>query len=64
MVERHALDAGVEGQVDPAPVERRRVALGDDADVDYMQAAIGLIWRALVMWMLLISVVTLAHSTG
>ena len=36
--------------------------LGDEADVDYMQSAIGLIWRALVLWMFLVFVVTVAHS--
>ena len=43
---------------------RPELGTGDDADADYLSSAVGLIWRALVMWMLLISVVTLAHSTG
>lgn len=33
---------------------------GDDADVDYMQAAVGLIWRALVLWLFLILLATIA----
>ena len=33
---------------------------GDDADVDYMQAAVGLIWRALVLWLFLIALATIA----
>ncbi len=35
---------------------------GDDADVDYMQAAVGLIWRALVVWLFLILLATLARA--
>jgi cobalamin biosynthesis protein CobD/CbiB len=34
----------------------------DEADVDYMQAAVGLIWRALVLWLFLILLATLARS--
>ena len=41
---------------------RPELGLGDEADVDYMQSAVGLIWRALVLWMFLIFVVTVAHS--
>lgn len=37
---------------------------GDEADVDYMQSAVGLIWRALVLWMFLVLLVTLAYSLG
>jgi adenosylcobinamide-phosphate synthase len=36
----------------------------DEADVDYMQSAVGLIWRALVLWMFLVLLVTVAHSLG
>ena len=35
---------------------------GDDADLDYMQAAIGLIWRALVLWLFLILLATIANA--
>ena len=35
---------------------------GDEADVDYMQAAVGLIWRALVLWLFLILLATIARS--
>ncbi len=45
-------------------VLRPELGLGDEADVDYMQSAIGLIWRALVLWMFLVFVVTVAHSLG
>jgi adenosylcobinamide-phosphate synthase len=35
---------------------------GDEADVDHMQAAVGLIWRALVLWLFLILLATIARS--
>jgi len=43
---------------------RPELGLGDEADVDFMQSTIGLIWRALVLWMFLVFVVTVAHSLG
>lgn len=43
---------------------RPELGLGDEADVDYMQSTVGLIWRALVLWMFLVFVVTVAHSLG
>jgi len=43
---------------------RPELGLGDEADVDYMQSTIGLIWRALVLCMFLVFVVTVAHSLG
>jgi adenosylcobinamide-phosphate synthase len=39
---------------------RPQLGDGDDADVEYMQAAIGLIWRALVLWLFLILLATIA----
>ncbi len=43
---------------------RPELGTGDDADTDYMRAAVGLIWRALVTWMFLMFIVTLAYSLG
>ena len=43
---------------------RPELGLGDEADVDYMHSAIGLIWRALLLWIFLVFVVTVAHSLG
>jgi adenosylcobinamide-phosphate synthase len=34
---------------------------GDEADTDYMQAAVGLMWRALVLWLFLIALTTIAN---
>lgn len=43
---------------------RPELGLGDEADADHMQHAVGLIWRALVLWMFFILVVSLAHALG
>lgn len=43
---------------------RPEIGTGDEADTDYMQSAVGLIWRALVLWMFLVLIVTIAHSLG
>ena len=43
---------------------RPELGIGDEADTDFMQSAIGLIWRALVLWMFLILLVSLAHALG
>jgi adenosylcobinamide-phosphate synthase len=43
---------------------RPELDTGDEADVDYMASATGLIWRALVLWLFLIFIVTVAHSLG
>jgi adenosylcobinamide-phosphate synthase len=39
---------------------RPQLCDGDEPDVDYMQAAIALIWRALVLWLFLILLATIA----
>lgn len=43
---------------------RPELGLGDEADVEHMQSALGLVWRALVLWMLLIGLITLANWAG
>jgi cobalamin biosynthesis protein CobD/CbiB len=43
---------------------RPELGVGEEADADFMQSAIGLIWRALVLWMFLILLVSLAHALG
>ena len=43
---------------------RPELGLGDEADTDDMQSAVGLLWRALVLWVFLIFIVTVAHSLG
>jgi adenosylcobinamide-phosphate synthase len=39
---------------------RPQLGDGDESDVDYMQAAVALIWRALVLWWFLILLATIA----
>ncbi len=43
---------------------RPELGVGDEADVNYMASAVGLIWRSLVMWMLVIGLVTAAYYLG
>jgi adenosylcobinamide-phosphate synthase len=43
---------------------RAEMGTGDEADVDYMRSAVGLIWRALVLWMFLVLLVTVAYALG
>ncbi len=40
---------------------RPELGTGDDADADYLASAVGLVWRAMVIWMLLLVLVTIAH---
>ena len=41
-------------------VDREELGLGDAADADLMQSAIGLVWRSVVFWMILLLLLTLA----
>lgn len=43
---------------------RPEMGTGDEADVDYMQSAVGLIWRALVLWVFVLLLVSVAYSLG
>ena len=43
---------------------RAEFGTGDEADMDYMQSAVGLIWRALVLWVFMVFLITVAHSLG
>jgi cobalamin biosynthesis protein CobD/CbiB len=46
------------------PELRVEAGTGEEADVDYMQSAVGLIWRALVLWMFVILLVSIAYALG
>ncbi len=39
---------------------RCEIGLGDEADGDYIESALGLIWRTLMMWMVLLLLLTMA----
>ena len=45
-------------------VDRPELGLGDEADADFMQSAVGLVWRALVLWLLLLLLLELASWVG
>ena len=40
------------------------LGVGDEADLDFMQSAVGLVWRALLLWMLLLLLLGLASVVG
>lgn len=44
--------------------ERPDLGIGEEADVDFMQSAVGLVWRALVLWLLLLFMLSLARWVG
>lgn len=43
---------------------RPELGLGDEADVDHLQSAIGLVWRALVLCLLVLALLTVASWVG
>jgi adenosylcobinamide-phosphate synthase len=45
-------------------LDRPPLGLGDPADVGHMDSMVGLAWRALVMWLLLLLLVALAGAAG
>ncbi len=49
---------------DEQPVFRPEIGMGDEADADYMQSAIGLVWRALVFQLLMLLLLTVANLLG
>jgi len=44
--------------------DRAALGTGDPADVDFMQSAVGLVWRATIVWMLLLFLLGLATLAG
>jgi adenosylcobinamide-phosphate synthase len=46
------------------PLDRPELGIGDDADADFMQGAVGLVWRSVVFWMILLLVLSLATAVG
>ncbi len=40
------------------------IGIGDDADADFMRSTIGLVWRSVVFWLLLLLLLTLASLLG
>jgi adenosylcobinamide-phosphate synthase len=44
--------------------DRPELGLGEEADTPFLDSAVGLIWRALVLWLALVLVVTIAAAFG
>ena len=44
--------------------DRAELGVGDAADADFMQSAIGLVWRSVVFWLILLLLLTLASLLG
>lgn len=49
---------------DGMPHYRPLMGIGDEADGAYMQSTVGLIWRGLLLWLLLILLLTIANLIG
>ncbi|HAF44807.1 MAG: threonine-phosphate decarboxylase [Sideroxydans sp. GWF2_59_14] len=49
---------------DNQPVFRPEIGMDDEADADYMQSAIGLVWRAMVFQLLALLLLTVANLLG
>ena len=43
---------------------RPAMGIGEEADADHMTSAVGLVWRSLVGWMVMVLLVTIAHALG
>ncbi len=50
--------------LDDQPVYRPDLGSGEDVDTEHMQSAIGLVWRTLVFWLLLLLLMTGVHLLG
>ena len=46
------------------PFDRPELGIGDEADADFMQSTVGLVWRALVFWLILLLLLELASLVG
>ena len=45
-------------------LDRPELGAGDEADTGFMQSAVGLVWRSVVFWMILLLLLTLANLLG
>ncbi|MBI3903824.1 MAG: CobD/CbiB family protein [Nitrosomonadales bacterium] len=46
------------------PLDRPELGMGDEADADFMQSTVGLVWRALAFWLVLLLLLGLATLVG
>jgi len=49
---------------DDQPVFRPELGIGDEADTEFMQSAVGLVWRALVFQLIMLLLLTVANLLG
>ena len=49
---------------DTVVIERPEMGLGDEADVSAMDSTVGLLWRALVLWMVIVLLLGMASFFG
>ena len=50
--------------LDDQPVYRPELGSGDTVDIDHLQSAVGLVWRTLVFWLVMLLLLTGAHLLG
>ena len=50
--------------LDDQPVYRPELGSGDAVDIDHLQSAVGLVWRTLVFWLVMLLLLTGAHLLG
>ncbi len=55
---------GVPGIESEALGESGELGIGEAADADFMQSAVGLVWRAIVLWLILLFLLGLASLAG
>ncbi|MSQ73798.1 MAG: CobD/CbiB family protein [Betaproteobacteria bacterium] len=48
--------------LDRVPVDRPELGIGDAADIGHVDSTIGLVWRALVLWMLVLLMLSFAKA--
>ncbi|MES1982297.1 MAG: CobD/CbiB family protein [Pseudomonadota bacterium] len=46
------------------PLDRPEMGIGEEADADFMQSTVGLVWRALIFWLVLLALLELATLVG
>jgi adenosylcobinamide-phosphate synthase len=49
---------------DGKPLDRPELGMGEEACADFMQSTVGLIWRSLVFWLVLLLLLSLAKLVG
>ena len=46
------------------PLDRPELGIGDEADVGFLQSTVGLVWRSVMFWLILLLLLTLASLLG